>query len=87
MGFFISMYYVYLIKSLHYPNQRYVGRTICIVDRVQKHNEGGSIHTAKYRPWELIMYLSFKNEAAAIAFEKYLKSGSGNAFANKRLWV
>ena len=30
-------------------------------------------------------YVSFKNRDRAIAFEKYLKFGSGNAFLRKRL--
>jgi hypothetical protein len=30
--------------------------------------------------------LAFSDEAQAFAFEKYLKSGSGRAFAKKRLW-
>ncbi len=72
---YITMYYVYLIKSLNYPNQRYIGYTTSLKDRFEKHNLGGSFHTAKYKPWELVMYLSFKNKLAAIAFEKYLKSG------------
>ena len=86
MGFF-CMYYVYLIRSLVHSNQRYVGITNSLPDRIKKHNEGGSVHTAKYRPWELIMFLGFKNEKSALAFEKYLKTGSGNAFANKRFWI
>jgi putative endonuclease len=47
---------------------------------------GQSKHTAKYKPWKLVTYCAFKNESRAAAFEKYLKSGSGRAFANKRLW-
>lgn len=30
--------------------------------------------------------MGFKNEAKARQFEKYLKPGSGRAFAKKRLW-
>lgn len=48
------------------------------------HNSGGSIHTAKYRPWRLITYLGFQNKNTAIQFEKYLKSQSGRAFITKR---
>jgi hypothetical protein len=31
-------------------------------------------------------YCGFTGRAKAEAFERYLKSGSGHAFANKRLW-
>jgi predicted GIY-YIG superfamily endonuclease len=42
-----------------------------------------SIHTAKHKPWRLITYVAFADAAKAIAFERYLKSPSGRAFANK----
>lgn len=80
------MYYVYLLRSISHPEQRYVGFTADLSKRLGSHNSGGSIHTAKYKPWELIMYCAFKNERTARGFEHYLKSGSGCAFANKRLW-
>jgi predicted GIY-YIG superfamily endonuclease len=44
------------------------------------------LHTSKYKPWELITYLAFSDESKAVEFEQYLKSGSGHAFASKRLW-
>jgi hypothetical protein len=50
-----------------------------------KHNAGEVEHTAKYPPWRLKTYIAFSDEAQAFAFEKYLKSGSGRAFARKRL--
>ncbi len=79
-------YYVYHIRSIEYPHQIYIGYTTDLKSRLQKHNEGGSVHTATYRPWSLVMYHVFVDEQKAIAFEKYLKSGSGNAFAKKRFW-
>ena len=39
------------------------------------------MHTAKYKPWKLELYIAFSDEKRAIAFEKYLKSGSGRAFS------
>ena len=80
------MKYVYLIQSIPFPKQRYIGITSDIKSRLTAHNEGQSPHTSKYRPWELIVYLGFNNDKRAQAFEKYLKSGSGRAFANKRFW-
>ena len=80
------MHYVYLLKSLAEPSQRYVGFTADLKTRLKCHNDGGSIHTAKYKPWELVTYVGFANERRAREFEHYLKSGSGHAFANKRLW-
>ena len=80
------MYYVYLIKSITSPETLYVGYTTNLEQRLETHNSGGSIHTAKYRPWQLVMYLSFAEQTKAAEFEEYLKSQSGRAFAKKRFW-
>ena len=78
--------YVYLIRSLSAPAQRYIGVTSKLEDRLYAHNTGASPHTSKYAPWELVTYVAFQDDRRAIEFERYLKSGSGHAFANKRLW-
>ena len=80
------MHYVYLIRSISYPDFTYIGNTVNLRQRLETHNSGGSIHTKQNRPWELIMFMGFKDKLKATAFEKYLKSGSRNAFAKKRLW-
>jgi predicted GIY-YIG superfamily endonuclease len=36
-----------------------------------------------YGPWKLVVQIGFDDKAKAVAFEKYLKSGSGRAFAKK----
>ncbi len=79
------MYYVYVIRSINDPDQIYVGRTTNLAKRLSNHNAGTSPHTKKYKPWELIVQLGFKDEMKAIEFEMYLKSGSGRAFRDKRL--
>ena len=80
------MYYVYLIRSINYPQQTYIGLTDNLKLRIAKHNGGGSPHTAKFKPWVLKTYLAFSTRQQAANFEIYLKSGSGRAFASKRLW-
>ena len=80
------MYYVYLIESLSAQGERYVGMTTDLKQRLREHNQGKSCHTAKFSPWKLITYLAFTDRAKAEAFERYLKSGSGHAFAKKHLW-
>lgn len=79
------MHYVYIIQSINYPDQIYVGYTQDLKKRLSNHNAGTTPHTTKYMPWELVMYLAFNNEEKAIEFEKYLKSHSGRAFRYKRL--
>lgn len=80
------MFYVYLIRSEAFPEQKYIGYTTDLKKRIAAHNAGGSVHTAKFRPWKLISYHAFLEECKAREFEHYLKSGSGKAFAGKRFW-
>ena len=80
------MKYVYLLQSQSHTDQRYVGLTSNVTNRLTAHNAGQSPHTTKYRPWKLITSIAFCDESRAVEFEKYLKSGSGRGFANKRLW-
>jgi putative endonuclease len=75
-----------MLRSIPNPDQTYVGFTKDLQSRLTSHNHGQSPHTSKYKPWDLITYLAFKEKSTAMAFEKYLKSHSGKAFANKRLW-
>ncbi|HTX65243.1 MAG TPA: GIY-YIG nuclease family protein [Opitutaceae bacterium] len=77
------MHYVYLIESVCDRSRRYVGKTDDLKARIAEHNSGKSVHTARFRPWNLICYLGFANEHAAIDFEQYLKSGSGRTFLRR----
>ncbi len=78
--------HVYLLQSLSHPNQKYVGSTSDIENRLKEHNAGKSPHTSKYIPWEIVVSVFFKDEKRALDFEKYLKHGSGHAFAKKHFW-
>ena len=80
------MHYVYLLQSESAIGQRYVGVTTDLKQRFAEHNTGKSAHTSKYVPWKLVTYVAFSDERKAEAFERYLKSGSGHAFARKRFW-
>lgn len=42
------MKYVYLLQSLSHPDQRYVGMTADIAQRLAAHNAWQSTHTSKY---------------------------------------
>ena len=79
------MFYVYLLESVRWK-KRYVGSTKDLKTRLSDHNSGKSSHTAKYRPWELVTYVAFSDAGQAWAFERYIKSGSGHAFARRHLW-
>ena len=78
-------HFVYLLQSIEHLTQFYTGTTEDVPKRLAAHNAGQSPHTAKYKPWRILSYHFFARAEAAAAFERYLKSGSGRAFANKRL--
>ncbi len=80
------MYYVYLIESIEDSNRRYVGYTEDPKQRLADHNIGKNVSTAEHRPWRIQTYIAFSTKGRALSFEQYLKSGSGHAFSNKRLW-
>ncbi|MGY4287889.1 putative endonuclease [Bradyrhizobium sp. LM2.7] len=80
------MHNVYLLESETFSGQRYIGLKTDLRQRLADHNAGKSPHTSKYTPWRLITYVAFSEIEKARAFERYLKSGSGHAFAKKRLW-
>lgn len=80
------MKYVYLMRSLCVPGRRYVGLTENLNRRLEVHNAGRSVHTRRYVPWEIVVAIRFSDDRRAIEFERYLKSGSGHAFANRHLW-
>jgi putative endonuclease len=79
------VFYVYVLNSLVDSDRMYVGFTHDVENRLHEHNTGECIYTKKYSPWKLCTYVAFDERAKAIAFEKYLKSGSGRSFAKRHL--
>lgn len=77
------MWYVYILKCS--DETYYTGCTNNIEDRIIRHNRREVHYTGTRLPIELITYIAFSDKYKAYAFEKYLKSGSGIAFRNKRL--
>jgi putative endonuclease len=49
------------------------------------HNAGPCGYTRKHRPWTVGVVIEFPTEHEAVHFEKYLKSGSGPAFATRHV--
>ena len=77
--------YAYMLQSQNEPNRFYTGFTEDVAARLQHHNEGGNPHTSKHRPWRIKTCVAFTDREQALAFECYLKTASGRAFAKKRL--
>ena len=77
------MWYVYILKCNN--NSYYTGCTNNLDNRLVRHKKGTVHYTKDKLPIELITYIAFSDKYKAYNFEKYLKSGSGFAFRNKRL--
>ena len=77
------MFYAYILRSVIHPEQRYIGSTRDLRKRLEAHNSGNVPHSSRYKPWKLETYIAFESEEKARAFEAYLKSGSGHAFASR----
>ena len=81
------MHYTYILESIDHPGIRYIGQTSDLRRRLAHHNAGETPSTARHRPWKLRLYIAFERRTQARQFEKYLKSGSGHAFANRHFWA
>jgi predicted GIY-YIG superfamily endonuclease len=77
------MQFVYLLRCS--DGTFYVGCTSNIEERLKRHYNKEVRWTKDRLPVTLITYIAFNDKFKAFAFEKYLKGGSGRAFANKRL--
>jgi predicted GIY-YIG superfamily endonuclease len=75
--------YVYVLRSGRDRTRYYTGVTSSLLHRLAAHNAGQSPHTADGTPWEVDVSIEFADERRALAFERYLKSGSGCAFAKR----
>jgi predicted GIY-YIG superfamily endonuclease len=78
--------YVYLLRSVTNPKKTYVGSSLDPKGRLAQHNAGDSPYTARFRPWQRVVIVEFLSEDKARTFERYLKSGSGHAFARRHFW-
>lgn len=78
-----KFYYVYLLVDVATETHRYTGVTEDLHARLAKHNSGEVPHTAKFEPRKIETAVAFSSKEKAAAFEAYLKSGSGHAFAKR----
>ena len=79
----LLMFYVYILQSINFPEHFYVGCTNDLKRRLKEHNNGNSVHTNKFKPWDLRGYIAFDSEEKAQSFEKFLKTGNGRIFQKK----
>ncbi|MBO5689168.1 MAG: GIY-YIG nuclease family protein [Lentisphaeria bacterium] len=74
---------VYILIDTTTETHRYAGSTQDLSARLAKHNAGEVPHTTKFKPWKIEAYFAFETKEKAVAFEAYLKTGSGHAFAKR----
>lgn len=77
-------FYTYILFSRRL-RRFYYGYTTDLRKRFAEHEAGNVTATRSGRPWRLEWYGAFSLAREAKQFETYLKSGSGKAFAYKRL--
>ena len=78
------MIYVYVLQS-ESDSGLYIGRTTDLRRRFEEHQSGESQSTKGRRPWTLIYYEAYLDEADASGREVFLKSGGGRRFLDKQL--
>jgi len=77
------MYYVYILQDER--AKLYVGYSNDLKQRLKYHQYKEVATTKAYHEPRLVWYCAFRNKKTALDFEKYLKAGSGHAFAKKHL--
>ena len=75
------LYYIYILADR--TDRLYTGLTQDLRTRLKYHNAGECKHTSESGPWHIEIAISFRSRDKTAAFEKYLKTGSGRAFAKK----
>jgi len=77
------LYSVYILRCS--DNTFYTGFTTQIENRLKAHKNKEVYYTKDKLPVKLVHMSLFENKQKAYDFERYLKTGSGIAFRNKRL--
>ncbi len=77
------VYAVYILKCAN--RKYYTGYTSDIKERLRSHEKGEVLFTKGKLPIKLVNSTLFEEKQKAYDYERYLKSGSGIAFRNKRL--
>ena len=80
-----SWHYVYILESKSHPEEISIGFTKDLKRRLAEHNAGQVAHIRKFVPGKIRATTAFRDKLRAVAFERYLKSGSGRAFHRRHL--
>ncbi len=66
------MYYVYILKS-NKDGGYYIGSTLHLEDRIQRHLEGRSLATKNRRPLQVVYLKKYPTKTQATKAELYIK--------------
>jgi len=80
-----QFFYLYILQSEVKPQRFYTGLTDDLRTRLKNHNSGRILHTTKWKPWRLKIYVALSDRIKAAQLERYLKSASGRAFVKRHL--
>ena len=84
--FYNVMHFIYLLQSRKNNQKFYIGITSNLKKRITEHNNGESVYTNRYKPWEIIYFEAFLSRDDARNRERALKHhGKGLAELKKRL--
>lgn len=78
-----TVFYVYYLKSISFPERTYIGFTCDLKQRLLDHNASRSVYTKEFKPWKLIGFLGFDEESKALRFERHLKTNAGRVFLRR----
>ena len=80
----MKKYYVYVIKSIE--GHKYIGMTEDLELRMNQHNDKTlSFWTKRGTDWKLIYKENYNKKTEALKREKWLKSGVGREYLQKKL--
>jgi putative endonuclease len=80
----VKFFYTYVLRSLK-DNNLYIGWTIDLKNRFEKHNLGLVNSTKNRIPMELVYYEACRSKENAIKREKSLKTGFGRSYLKSRI--
>ena len=78
-----GFHYVYILRDVATGQHHYTGVTQNLQERLVYHNSGHVPHTSKYAPWYIETAIAFRDKQKAYAYERYLKTGAGRAYATR----
>jgi len=82
--YFVRFHYLYILLSTK-DNKFYIGSTNDLKRRLQEHQQGKNISTAKRLPVELIFYEAYPTKTDAERRERYFKTDKGKTTLRQML--